>query len=242
MPYRRIPNSDSNLGNALRVVLNKANSTHSGELAISLESYASLQSFYPGFQKAIDERAVALSGQTTATRERTVSENYCRLIISHFIQVFNLGVARKKYRAADRGYLGLDIKKNSLPNLIGEANLRNYAEFIINGDVKRVNNGGAEMSNPARQEVEDAYRDFVLKLNEQSNKKDIFQKKQKDVDVMRSDAKELVRELWNEIEFYFRKDETSSLRRKAREYGVVYKSWKGEQVVEEEQTGTQGGK
>ena len=48
----------------------------------------------------------------------------------------------------------------------------------------------------------------------------------------RAGADELITDIWDEIEFKYRKDEPSAMRRKAREYGVVYVSRPGEPVEE----------
>jgi hypothetical protein len=227
MPFRKLPNTDSSRLDALRVAIAKAESTPADQL-ISRENYNLLHTFYPKFKKEIEERGIALSDQSGATIARLAAESKCRMYASHFFQVFNLGIAREKYRVEERAFFGLNVSQETIPSLVSEENLRNYTESIISGDVTRVAAGGAEMSNPSKAEVELAYNDFTAKVNLQSNKKDLYDKEQKDVDDLRAEADELIRDIWDEIEFKCRKDEPAAMRRKAREYGVVYVTRPGE--------------
>ena len=228
MPYRRMPNSDATRLDALRAVYTKADATPAESLAFSQENYDQLKVLYPQFKKEMDERGTALSVQSESTILRSAAEEKCRLIVSHFLQVFNFGVARGIYKVSERAYFQLDINQENLPDLKTEEGLRSFAENIITGDPKRVAAGGVEMANPSAAEVEAAYNDYVAKLTDQSTKKDTYEKEQKDVDNMRAQIDELIRDIWDEIEFKFRKDEPPALRRKAREYGVVYVSRPGE--------------
>ena len=63
---------------------------------------------------------------------------------------------------------------------------------------------------------------------QQSTKKDALNAEQEDVAALRPTVDLLVRDIWDEVEFTFRHDAPSSLRAKAREYGVVYASRPGE--------------
>ena len=67
-----------------------------------------------------------------------------------------------------------------------------------------------------------------LKTN-QTSKKDAYDKEQEDVDNLRETAADIILDVWDEVEFTFRKNTASSKRRKAREYGVVYITRPGEE-------------
>ena len=233
MPYRKIPNTDTGRLEALRAIHTKANNTPQENLAISAENFNKLKIFLPIFQKEIEERGTALSVQSEATTQRMAAEEKCRLFVSHFYQVFNLCVAREKYKVSERAYFQLDINQESLPDIRTSESLCTWAENIISGDPKRVAAGSAEMINPSRAEVETVYNEYVTKLNVQSTKKDAYEKEQKDVENLRVEADDLIRDIWDEIEFKFRKDEPSAMRRKAKQYGVIYINRPGEVIAEE---------
>ena len=58
--------------------------------------------------------------------------------------------------------------------------------------------------------------------NLQSTAKDAFDLAQEAVADQRPTVDDLIKDLWDTIEFNLRNEEASSLRRKAREWGVVY--------------------
>jgi len=96
---------------------------------------------------------------------------------------------------------------------------------LIKGEAKRIAAGGMPMTNPDIAEVQTAYNAFIVEHNKQSTAKDKYDSEQEDVEDMRPETDEFIlHDLWDEIEFTFRKEEPSSLRRKAREWGVVYVS------------------
>ena len=90
------------------------------------------------------------------------------------------------------------------------------------------------MENPSITEVETAYETFIIEHNAQSGKKDEFDESQETVEDERDDTDDLILDVWDEVEFFFRKDEASSKRRKAREWGVVYINDEGEEEEEPE--------
>ncbi len=228
MPYRKLPNSDAGRLDALRTAKTKADNTPLTELLFSEGNYSNLKTFLPSFQKETDERGTALSAQSEATIGKAEAEEKTKLYVSHFYQVFNFGIARGKYKVSERAFFQLDVSQETVPDLKTAERLKTGAENIIKGDALRVAAGGAEMANPSKAEVEIVYNEYLAKLADQSTKKDVFEKEQKDVDNLRAEADDLISDIWDEIEFKLRKDESSAMRRKAREYGVVYISRAGE--------------
>jgi hypothetical protein len=230
MPYRSLPYSDAALLKALTTAKNKAENTAPGLLAFSPETLAKLNQLEPVFKNEIAERGAALSTQTQSTSEKMEAQENLRMLISHFIQVFNFGVEREKYKATDRPYYQLDMTQKELPYLGTEADVERWAQNIIKGDFDRKNAGGDAMINPSAAEVEAAYLLFLEKNTGQSEKKDAFDREQEDVERMRGEVQELIKDIWDEVEFTYRKESAPSMRRKAREYGVYYATRPGEPV------------
>lgn len=235
MPFRRLPATDSSRSDALRAVYTKSISAPVEELPFSTIYLDKIKIFYPKFKKEIEERGTALSVQSEATLISNAAQEKCRMYVSHYIQVFNFGVARNKFKASERAFFQLSVNQETVPDLKSADSLTAVAENIIKGDVNRIAAGGAEMSNPSTAEVEAVYNDYAAKSADQSAKKGVYEKEQKDVDNIRAEADELIADIWDEIEFKYRKDEPSAMRRKAREYGVVYVSRPGEPVEESAQ-------
>ena len=93
---------------------------------------------------------------------------------------------------------------------------------LISGETHRIAGGGAPMLDPALAEVQAALNAYTTKHNEQLRKKAAYDAAQEEVEAMRPAVDKMIKKLWNQIEFYFSEDTPSSLRRKARAWGVVY--------------------
>ncbi|MCL5027702.1 MAG: hypothetical protein M1480_01645 [Bacteroidetes bacterium] len=232
MPYRELPKSDAGKEDALQIIYGLADAKPASELAFSQANGDKVKVFYPIFKKEIKERGNALSAQSEATTVRAAAEGKCKTYVSHFYQVFNLGVDRDEHKASERAFYKLDVSQETVPLLNNADDIRRNAENIITGEAERVNAGGAPMSNPSKDQVEAAYNDFAAKLKDQTDKKSTYSKEQKDVDDIRAQADELIKDVWDEVEFYYRKLSSAAMRREARIYGVVYVSRPGEPVEE----------
>ncbi|MBI5215641.1 MAG: hypothetical protein HY960_07795 [Ignavibacteriae bacterium] len=222
MPYRQLPNTDAGRLSAFQNAKQKVENTPSNSLALGAESVNNLNSTLPQFEEAMESRGTALQAQADATVEAEKAGAILKMYISHFFQVFNLGVERGKFSPGARAFYTLDVSQASLPALNSDSDLLMWGNNIVTGDERRKDASGVEMTNPSPAEVETAYNEFIAKTNTQSQLKDNYDKAQETVAAMREQVDAIIKDIWDEVEYKFRKDEPSSLRRKAREYGVVY--------------------
>lgn len=227
MPSRKLPYSDDQRLIALQVAFNKAEITDD-KSPLSAETYGALASFLPQFETELTERGIALRDQAEATRAKDLKKDQGRMYCAHFFQVFNLAVARGMYSAADRAYYQLDVNQESLPVLTAETDVMLWLERIVKGENARVMAGGIPMSHPSVAEIETLKSEYDVTLATASTEKDQYDKETEDVANLRNAADALIREIWDEVEFHFRKSEDTSLRSKAREWGVVYINRPGE--------------
>ena len=168
---------------------------------------------------------IALQAQMAATQEEDVAISECRMYISHYFQVFNLGIARALFPYTARTFYGIDANDDRVPNLGKENDVSHWAQAIKTGDAARVAAGGAPMGFPTAAQVEAKYTAYLTKHNTQSQKKDEYDNAQQAVAAMFEPVKALVVDMWDEVEFYFRHEpDEASKRRKCREWGVVYVS------------------
>lgn len=228
MPTINRPRTDFERLEALEAAKTKADATPAASLAFSAETLDRLNLFLPNFRIEMQQMGSALSAQNNATVALQVAKYNSRTYTAHFIQVFNLGVARGVYTADQRAHFNLDINSTDLPRLVTEQEIATWGQRIITGDAARVAAGGAAMSNPTAAEVGTALAAYVAAQGNQSTKKDAYDHEQEDVEALRNDADDLIADIWDEVEFTFRKESASSKRRKAREYGVRYMPTPGE--------------
>jgi hypothetical protein len=84
------------------------------------------------------------------------------------------------------------------------------------------------MAMPSAAEVATALATYNAELTVQTAAKDSLESEQSDVNQLRPEADQLIRDVWDEVEFALRQLETTTLRRRAREWGVFYALRPGE--------------
>ena len=230
MPSRRLPQSILGFQKAMDDAKNK--STGSPEEAIKDETIDRLDIDQPDYNGKVLAMNVALQDQINATALEQTAFGICRMYDSHFFQVFNLGIARGIYPASARTFFGIDANDDKVPNVGKENDVTHWAQTIVSGNAARVTAGGAAMANPTAVEVGSKLTDYTTKHNTQSEKKDAYDDAQQVVGGMFDTVKQLVVDMWDEVEFYFRHEpDEASKRRKCREWGVVYVSDKKGKIL-----------
>jgi hypothetical protein len=121
-----------------------------------------------------------------------------------------------------------------------EGETYDWAQRIISAETRRIADGGLPMLNPSLAEIQRAFDTYDPLRDEQMRKKTKYDLEQEDVAKMREEIDELIKDGWDQVEFYFRKDDPASLRRKARGWGLEYATRPGEEPEPESEifTGT----
>ncbi len=221
---RRLPQSDDGRYKALTNALNRKNSVAPADMAITAATIVRLDVIQPEFKSGMQERGNALVAQSSSTSQVDTARDEAKLYISHFIQVFNLGVKRNVYPASARAYYQLDVNSDAVPSLSTEADILIWGQRLQDGDVSRTGAGGAAMSNPTIAEVNAKVADFNTKNQAQGLKKTAFDNAQEAVAGMRPEADKVIKKVWDEVETFYNEEPAPSMRRRAREWGVVYVS------------------
>jgi hypothetical protein len=190
--------------------------------AITPELHTQLVPLSEDFGRKLEARGHALADQNKATIEKDDTLKVVTTVNQHFIMVLNFGIVRGKFHPSVRADYGLDATQETLPPMSREAEAIDWAHKLINGETHRIAGGGAPMLDPSLAELQAAFNAYSLKHDEQLRKKADYDAAQEEVEAMRPDVDKFIKKLWNQIEFYFSDDEPSSLRRKARGWGVVY--------------------
>lgn len=221
---RRLPISNIGRLGALDAAKRKSDSSNITDSILSSNTINRLNNFYPIYKNAYENRMAALGAQTSATEVTVQDRNNARTFTSHFIQVFNLGIDREKYIAEHRSFYGVGLNVGALPGLSTEADILIWCNRLITGDAERLAAGGLPMDNPSIAEVDTAYRKLLLSIDNQSNKKDAYDKAQEALEALNPEADKLILRIWNEIDTAYDDHEPSSRRRKGREWGIIFTS------------------
>lgn len=240
MPFRQLPQSDTARLQALDAASAKAATVDPANLAFTAESKTTLDTLRPQFQTEVAERGQALAAQTDASKAVREQAARLRMFVSHFFQNLNFGIERGVFAASDRAHYQLDVSQTTLPNMVREADLLTWAGRAVSGEASRTAAGGMAMPFPSAAEVQAELTQYTTLASDQSTKKDTYDDEQADVEALRDDVDGLIVDIWDEVEFTFRRDKPPSLRRKAKQYGVVYVTRPGEPPDEDEGDGGTG--
>lgn len=233
MPFRQLPASNPARLKALQAASSKAAIVDPTELAFSSDSKTKLDTVLPAFVNEVGEEGQALSAQAAATEALTVQKQRLTMWSSHFFQNLNMAIEREVLKESDRAFYQLDVSQTTLPPMSNEGDLLLWSGRIVPGETARTVAGGTPLPFPSSMEVDAERSQYTALRQEQSTRKDAYDDEQEDVDDMLEEVDELIRDIWDEVEFKFRREKPASLRRKAREYGVYYALRKGEEPDEE---------
>ena len=230
MPFRQLPASDPTRSQAISAAFQKNAAVAPADRLISAATAASLTTFAPNWQTQVAERADALGLQTASTAVLDGIAVRLRMTVSHFIQVYQLGVARGVFSPSGRSSYELSVNEETVPALTSEADLLLWANRIVTGETRRTTNFPTEpaMAMPSASEVADVLSDYQNELAHQTTVKDAYDDEQADVTALRPAADALIKDIWDEVEFALRRLDPPSLRRRAREWGVFYALRPGE--------------
>ena len=223
MPTRHLPRTDDERSTAMNLCVVKYNATpNPTDKLITGTQFASLIGRLSTWTSARDALAPLLRAQTTATTTVNTAFTTLARAISHFIQVFNFAVARGVFTASDRTFYQLDESSDVVPPLSSGADVRLWGARIASGEAARVAAGGAAMAMPTAGQVAAAFSTYTTAEATQTSAKTAYDNGQEAVGTQRPATDALILDLWDTIEFNLRANDPSSLRRKAREWGVVY--------------------
>lgn len=229
MPFRQLPATNPTRLKAMQAAANKAAVVDPAELAFSSDSKTKLDTILPQFETEVGEAGQALASQSQATKKVTARKRRLKMWCSHFFQNLNMGIERGVLQASDRAFYQLNVSQTTLPSMSTEGDLLLWAGRVVSGETARTAGGGTPLPFPSSAEVDAEREQYTTLQQDQSNKMDTYDAEQEDVDAMLDEVDALIEDIWDEVEFKFRRDDPPSLRRKAREYGVYYALRPGEQ-------------
>lgn len=234
MPYRRLPNTDQARIRALKAVVVKADIYNVYDLAVSLKTLTDARNFLLKFEAAQSYYAECFERQSKAGRKHQSNVKAARLYLSHFIQVLNLAVIRSEVRISHKEYYGLDLKNNNVPDLSTETALAEWGKKIIEGENKRISQGGIPIYNPTIAKVRVHYDIFMESYEKQKNLQTLTARSLEVLASMRAGADGLILDIWNQVEKKFEgvlpNEKRLSL---CRDYGLIYYYRTGEKQKEE---------
>ncbi len=231
MAYRRLPNSTPSVLRTLNKMRDTYLLTPAAERAITAAQFAQLDasvptSFLNRFRKEVSDVDTAQAAQGPLTTALTRAAAKLTMYVSHFHQVFDLGVARGNFQAAARSHYGRDISSNAIPDLSTYQALEEAAQKVMSGEAARQTAEASAylpMSLPSAADISGVYSGF-RNLHEASQRaQGNTNREQEEASALYPEAQALAVDLCDTVEFFHRKDPSASSRRaKCIRWGVVY--------------------
>lgn len=223
MPYRRLPNTDQARIRALKAVVSQGDACDIFDLAISLKTLNEVRNFLSRFEAAHAYYMECYERQSKAGRKHQGNVRIARLYVSHFIQVLNLAVIRSEIREQHKAYYGLESYGNTVPDLVSEPALAEWGQKIIDGENRRISQGGVPIYNPAIAKVRVYYDVFMDSYEQQKKLQALTANSLEQVAAMRAEADRLILDVWNQVEKKFADLAPASERlNRCKEYGLIY--------------------
>ena len=231
MPYRRLPNTDLARLHALQNAVQRAQTADYTEQVIPYKVQSEAQRFLASFENAVMQSKDNFKSTVNANKQyRHIVQN-ARMYISNFIQVLNLAVIRGEIKKEQKLLYGLDPHLNVVPDLSTEEYLQEWGQKIIDGEQKRMANGGFPIYNPAINKVKVHYDIFCEHQRQHTFHVQNTERVHGDLSSLRTQADEIILNTWNVIEDYYKDEYPYARMMKCQLYGIVYYYRKGEKKL-----------
>jgi hypothetical protein len=234
MPYRRLPNTDLARLHALQYALRRAQEADYTEQVLPYKMQSDIQRFLVPFENAVMQSKDNYTSKVHANKQyRHVVQN-ARMYISHFIQVLNLAVIRGEIKKEQKLLYGLDPHQHVVPDLSTDEFLLEWGKKIIEGEQKRMANGGFPIYNPAINKVKVHYDIFCEHQRQHLFHVQNTERVQGGLEPMRAQADEIIVDIWNRVEDHYKNLLPYAKLMKCQLYGVIYYYRKGERKLSAE--------
>lgn len=230
MPYRRLPNTDNARIKALKTAINKCANTDFNDVAVSMKTLYKAKSAVGKFERMCKIYQQTFDTQIKANKSFQKQIKNVRMYLSHFIQVLYLAIIRNEIKQNNLSLYGLDESNLLLPNLSTNEMLMEWGEKIIQGEEKRISNGGVPIYNPTIAKVKVMYSIFKDGYNTQQIHQRATNRTQNEVVNFRKEIDLIILELWEQVENATMDLPAQKKIDRNREYGIVYYYRKGEVI------------
>lgn len=233
MPYRRLPKTDQARLRALRQAVTRAAEAEYNDQAVNYRTLTEAQRFLRLFADTTERYYANVDNNVSENKRYRHKVHTARMYISHFIQVLNLAVARGEIKRAQKALYQLDADSMNLPDLSTDESLVQWGKNIIEGERKRVAQGGFPIYNPAINKVQVHYDIFCEHYAARSAHRQTHSTAYADLEAMRTKADVLLLEIWNQVEAFYARELPYARLCKCQDYGLVYYYRKGEKTLTE---------
>lgn len=222
MPYRRLPNTDQARLRALKNAVQRAVEAEYTDRAINFHTQQEAERFALQFETQVTRSLDNYDTKVKENKQHRRAVQNARMYISHFIQVLNMSVIRGEIKKEQKELYGLSTTVHTVPDLSTDEDLLLWGQRIIDGELKRTQNGGFPIYNPAINKVKVHYDIFKEQATNRSFIAKTTDRVQTGLEEMRIKADQLILDIWNQVENHYTDLLPYDRLRHCQAYGVVY--------------------
>lgn len=222
MPYRRLPTTDKARLRAMEAALEIATDTDSHILAFSKQTLYELRNVKTTFENHLKHYELDVKIESEKNGAYKSAMEKARLYVTHFMQILYMSIEREEKQKEILSFYGLQDFDFKVPPLNSEQEILEWGKRIIDGEQKRMQNGGSPIYNPSIALVKVKFEDFRdAAIFQQTLKRNTLRSYEK-MQEIRKKTNDFISKLWTEIEENVADDSSKHKRQMAQEYGVVY--------------------
>ncbi len=222
MPYRRLPQSILARLSAMRSCKELNDITPPADSPLTSGTATNLGTGYPIYLNALNASSSAKTNQTQQSALVVPLRDSARLWVGHGFQALINACQRGSFPNSVKNLYGLALDAKAMPDMGTEQAILDAALAYETGETARTLAGGAAITFPSLMDITGAVTAFRNANLQQSVLKNTYDTAQEAVNALNPDADKLILRMWNEIETAFDTGDKPSMRRRAREFGVVY--------------------
>ncbi|MBN2091643.1 hypothetical protein JW964_18660 [candidate division KSB1 bacterium] len=234
MPYRTPINTDAGRISFMeRCTMQNENEAATKNPLVETETMGVMKQALLDFKTAITQRGKEAADQIPAVAQKEESKATCGMWISHFFQVLSLWIKRELHDEGIYKYYSMDVKGPAVPPLYQDNEVLYWGEQLLQGEAKRIADGGPAMMNPSAEQFKPIYETYKGKLQILQKEKNELNAAEEAVNSLRARVDQVIDDAIAELEFRLRKFDAPNRRRKMRTYGVNF-SYRPEEIPDEE--------
>jgi len=234
MPYRTPINTDAGRISFMeRCLMQNENEATTKNPMIETDTMAGMKQILPEFNTAMTQRGKEAADQIPAVAQKEETKAICSMWISHFFQGLSFWIKRELHDEGIYKYYSMDVKGPVVPPLYQDSEVLYWGEQLLQGEAKRIADGGPAMLNPSAEQFKPIYEAYKGKLQILQKEKNELNAAEEAVNSLRARVDQVIDDAISELEFRLRKFDAPNRRRKMRTYGVSF-SYRPEEIPDEE--------
>lgn len=234
MPYRRLPKTDASRILAMRKALDTESSNYGERQPVPFVYIQQIKNIINQFETQVQNFHFYYNQRVENNRRVNEATRNARMYLSHFIQVLNMAVERGEIKRAKKAYYGLDEKSNTIPRLVSDDDIFLWGKKVMDGENRRIAEGGIAITCPSIQRVKVHYEMFSERRQEKKTSQSSANREHDTLAKMRETIDDLLLKVWDNIEEFYSDLKPYAKMVACQKCGVVYYYRHGEKHLSKE--------